>query len=205
MPARRMSSSINVTPGTNPICWYPILLFTYSSGIAALAGGKYENLFHLLHAEVVDRNGTASPVILPLFEELSHVADEFKLLPGHERQYTPRSEYLFTLLQPKLDDLLFLGTDYESTFDQFEVLLALEYAHLKFKLNGSTWAPIGRFGWKHQRGAEYSPFNRLVSQAQNLETRWPALAAGFFDGSVTRFTEIAQAFSEQRLSRLGWY
>ena len=49
--------------------------------------------------------------------------DSFKQIPDHERNYAPMSEYLFKLLQPLLDDILFIGKSYERVFDEFEVIL----------------------------------------------------------------------------------
>ena len=62
----------------------------------------------------------------------------FSQLPGHKRHYVPCSEYLFKLLQPMLDDILFLGRDYEQYFDRFEVLLALVHADLEQAQSKST-------------------------------------------------------------------
>lgn len=43
-------------------------------------------------------------------------AELFKFIPGHERQYAPAREYLFKTIQPKLEDALLVGTDYEEQF-----------------------------------------------------------------------------------------
>ena len=71
----------------------------------------------------------------------------------------PRSEYLLKLLQPLLDDALFLGTDYESSFDRFEVLYALEHAHhYSSEQFGRIWGPVGRFAWKEYSSHQEGPF-----------------------------------------------
>ena len=62
----------------------------------------------------------------------------------------PRSEYLYKALQPTLEDLLMLGRRYETLFDRFEVLLALEYADV----SGTRWAPPGRYAWKHRHDGD---------------------------------------------------
>jgi len=40
------------------------------------------------------------------------------------------NDHVFALLRTLLDDLLLLGTDYETAFDEFEVLMALQHADL---------------------------------------------------------------------------
>src|SRR5690349_11469963 len=72
----------------------------------------------------------------------------FKLLEGLEKKPLPFSEHVYDRLRPLVGDLLFLGSDYESAFDRFELFYAIEFAHQ----SGRHWAPIGRFGWKGSRG-----------------------------------------------------
>ncbi len=181
--------------------WYPVLLLLYAGGIAAVASGRYGNLRVLMQATVSDpeRSYGGVTLIRRLSSVLSDIGDAFKLLPGHERNYTPRSEYLFKLLQPILDDLLFLGTDYESHFDQFEVLLALEHAEqYASEQHGRVWGPVGRFGWKS------SPFHRVIAEAEAQGDSWPPISAGLFKGSLQRFKEIASQYREA-IGRLGWW
>ena len=128
---------------------------------------------------------------------LMDVVEAFKLLPGHDRHHTPRSEYLHKLLQPWLDDILFLGSDYEKAFDRFELLYALEYAHQENR----DWAPIGRFGWKI---LEANPLRQVLSEAEQQGERWAPIVAGLFGGSSERFTEVARQLSD-RTGRLGWF
>jgi hypothetical protein len=135
---------------------------------------------------------------------ISDVTDAFKLLPGHERHYAARSEYLFKLLQPPLDDVLFLGSDYEAAFDRFEILLALEYAHQDNRATGDVWGPVGRFGWKYRRGSSGNPYAELVSEAAAMGSAWPPLVAGLFGGSSERFQELAKNYAAL-LARLSWF
>lgn len=86
--------------------WYPLILTLYSCGIAAVAGKKYANLATVFLADVGDPDSTEGRI--PLANAIGKVllelnrADAFKQLPGHERNFVPRSEYLFSLLQPEL-------------------------------------------------------------------------------------------------------
>jgi Caspase domain len=180
--------------------WYPALLLLYAGGIGAIAANKYENLRSLMHAVVSDPQRSSAEVILirAVSNMRSDLGDAFKNLPGHERNYTPLSDYLFKLLQPALDDLLFLGTDYESCFDRFEVILALE------QINQKIWGPPGRFGWKFERDGDSSPLHRVIAEADAQGDSWPPIKAGLFNGSAQRFKEIATAYS-QDIAKLGWF
>jgi len=144
------------------------------------------------------------PLIRAVTRPMTDLIDGFKALPGHERQYTPSSEYLHKLLQPTLDDLLFLGPEYETNFDRFEILYALEHAFQYSANGGNVWGPVGRFGWKYQRGEYGSPYHLIVAEAKQRGTDWGPVKVGLFGGSIDRFFEIASAYGES-LAKLFWH
>jgi len=186
--------------------WYPVFLLLYSSGISAVSTNNYEALAAILTAKVQSPRNTYETidVTIPIGNAAADLHDVFKRLPGHEKQYVPRSEYLFKLLQPGLDDLLFLGRDYEPMFDRFEVFLALIYADLEYKPDNSVWGPLGRFGWKYQSGRRSSAFSEIVKEANSLKSEWAPLKAGLFSGSIDRFLEISTKFEDELLKKLSW-
>jgi len=183
--------------------YYPSALLLYSGGIGAIASGNYENLATILTTKVGSSytNDHSQAAVLEVgyaFSELEQTKI-FKLLPDHKKHYVPRSEYLFKLLQPKLDDLLFLGRSYESIFDRFEVMLALVHADLAKYF----WGPLGRFAWKH-RNRDKAPYTTIVQEAQAQKDAWPPLRAGLFGGSFQRFDEVAKQY-EGTINQLGWF
>jgi uncharacterized caspase-like protein len=184
--------------------WYPVILLLYSAGISALAAEKYENLATMLLTRVSSsRVGTeltllSGEAILELERR-----DAFKQLPGHERHYVPRSEYMFKLLQPPLDDLLFLGRDYEQAFDRFEVLFALVHADLKNVEGRGIWGPLGRFAWKYLNEEGTNPLKDLVSEAEQQKELWRPLKAGLFGGDYSRFEQVATEYIKL-VSGLNW-
>ena len=134
---------------------------------------------------------------------LSDVTDSFKHLPGHERHYAAKSEYLFKLLQPLVDDLLFIGPEYEAIFDTFEVLYALEHAdHYSTEFH-RVWGPPGRFGWKLWREDNSSPLHRVLHEAEQQGASWAPVKAGLFGGSIDRFKEISSKYKDY-VSNLNW-
>jgi len=188
--------------------WYPLILELYSAGIAAVDSKRYDNLSALFHAQVFGASHgsetshtfleVASDQILALTR-----LEAFKRIPGHERHYTPMSEYLFKVLQPHLDDTLFLGKNYESSFDEFEVLFALACADDLISKGKHIWGPVGRFGWKNSHGSS-SPLSQVIRAAQEQKQSWPPLKAGLFGGSIDRFEKVALDYLKI-IQGLNWY
>lgn len=192
--------------------WYPIILMSYAVGIAAISAENYSNLNILFNAPVNSSYASKLPqsLVLALGEVITQleINDTFKRVPGHERNYTPRSEYLYKFLQPQLDDLLFVGKDYERCFDEFEIMLALLHVDLNLQESpdASTWGPVGRFGWKHKdRYRSQSPFLEILKVAEREKTSWPPLKADLFGGSFDRFMIAAEKFQTSTLDKLHWY
>ena len=136
--------------------WHPALVLFYATGIAAVASERYDNLGALFTATSVssetDRWGRPVEMLIAVSRGGAGVDDMFKTLPGLERRYLPRNDYLFSRLQPVLDDALFLGSDYEEAFDRFEMLATLQSLHVnESRLNSSSF-PFGRFAWKVTSG-----------------------------------------------------
>jgi hypothetical protein len=124
----------------------------------------------------------------------------FHSVPGYERNRTPQSDYFHAYFQTLLEEPLYPGSDYDTAFDQFEVLYALEYAHHYSPTEGTFafWGPVGRFGWKRP-----SPLDQLIAEAQTGGTNWPPVRAGLFGGSYERFNEVALGFKKM-LAGLRW-
>ena len=186
--------------------WYPLILELYCAGIAAVEGKRYDSLANIFYttissSEYRQRDELFVEAVGSCIRELTSV-EVFKQLPGHDRQHVPMSEYLFKTLQPKLDDILFIGKNYEKSFDEFEVLFALVVADIKKQRNETAWGPIGRFGWKHE-ARDNAPLTRTINEARTLGENWEPLKAGLFGGKFERFIDVADEY-QQRISRLNW-
>jgi hypothetical protein len=164
----------------------------YVAGITALSAGRGDVLRLIFMTTVRQEHNDRSTELISLVTDGVDRAEEaFKLLPGHEKNFVPRSEYIFQSIQADLEDALLLGKSYESYFDLFEMLWTLVYADLK----GDAWGPSGRFVWK-QRRRNNPPFDEMVREAKAQGTSWPPLAAGLFGGSLEKFSSAAAAFRE---------
>jgi MinD-like ATPase involved in chromosome partitioning or flagellar assembly len=189
--------------------WYPAMLLLYSGGVAAVAAQRYENLHDLMVVPVKYPNDSAKAeptlirAVAQAMLELDRL-DAFKGLTGFERSYTPRSNYLYTLFEPILDEVLFLGSGYEAAFDRFEVFYALEHCHRYDSGTGAHrfWGPIGRFGWK--RAELGSPLDQVIAEANAEGSTWAPFQAKLFGGSLERFNEVAAGFREG-VRRLNWW
>ena len=186
--------------------WYPLILELYSAGIAAVDGKRFDSLAAIFYASVPSseyrsRHDVFIDAVATGLLELRRT-DVFRQLPGHERHYTPLSEYLFKILQPKLDDTLFMGKHYERSFDEFEVFLALAAADRTKIKSGHASGPMGRFAWK-QGSRENAPLTRIVAEGRAAREEWEPLKAGLFGGSFERFDAVAEEY-RQEISRLGW-
>ncbi|MBI5446668.1 MAG: caspase family protein [Deltaproteobacteria bacterium] len=184
--------------------WYPSVLMAYSAGIAAVASGNYRNLAAVLLVPVGSRRSgddtkEAVSCVVEAMLELDRM-ELFKKMPGHERHYVPRSEYLFKKMQPVLDDLLFLGKSYEASFDRFELIYGLVYADLR----GGGWGPLGRFAWKHRSRDGDGPFTALHKEVEAQGEQWAPLRAGLFGRSMDRLQAVLQMYQDF-IGRLNWF
>lgn len=183
---RRLCDQQSVRPGSSGwlgLAWYPILLLTYSAGIAAVAANRFDSLRELFDARVSGRSGKEESIVVATSLALDD-ANFFKLLPGLERRHTPRSDHLHKLLQPMCDDLFFLGSDYDRAFDRFEILLAMEYMHRAER----HWGPVGRFGWKGED--DRNPVTQIRKDVERQGIGWEPIQAGLFGSSLDRANEI---------------
>jgi hypothetical protein len=193
----------------NSLRWYPTILLCYASGIAALANSQYDNLAAVFATPIASpRSSSAYAQLAPAIgDEILELerCNAFKQLPGHERYHVPRSEYLFKLLQPELDDDLFLGKEYETMFDRFEVFLALVNATIRKKNENHVWGPFGRFGWKfHSRTRRGSPLTDVVQEAKDEGEDWKPFKAGLFGRDYSLFMAAADEYVNMA-GRLGWW
>jgi hypothetical protein len=207
LPARRLSERIGPGSGSSAwlsLRWYPLLLLLYSASITLESIEAYSTLARFLHLPIRDpHRGCETSLLLATYSGIGEISERFKLLPSHEKQYVPRSEYLFQYFRQPIEEHLSLGFEYERRFDRCEILLSLECFHLSGAAAGLSWGPIGRFGWKHRSGPP-SPFSILLSEASAAGENWPPLVGGLFGGTAERFREVAAATGE-RLNRIGWY
>lgn len=204
----RSSDRLEATGGLTvwlALRWYPLLLELYCTGVAAVDARRYDSLVAVFNTSLPssEHQRTSDTFLEAASDALRKLnqTDVLKKIPGHERKYSPLSDYLLKILQPRLDDTLFLGKNYESAFDMFEVYLALSASDARLARGQSGWGPIGRFGWK--RGRDNSPLERVLKEAQTQKADWLPLKEGLFGGDFERFQKAADEII-QITDRLNW-
>lgn len=118
LPLRRLARAIIPESGSTYLIearWYPVFLLLYASCIGAISGSNYQVVHKLFHAALPNCEGRKNREILliSVFKAMGEIHDGFKLFPGLDRKYTPRSEHIYALLEPCADETLYLGADYE--------------------------------------------------------------------------------------------
>lgn len=180
--------------------WYPVLLLLYAGGISATAAGNYSILTKIFAVPIQDNFEREARTILDkVVSEIyrSNLSENlFKKIPEHVRKIVPISEYLLTVIQPPINDLLYLGQSYESTFDVFEILLALSYAYSKYTIEDEyLWAPAGRFYWKYKNDNS-STYHRLLDDARKEKENWPPTLGKLFGANSNNFIKYAERYAE---------
>ena len=180
--------------------YYPALLLTYAAGISAIAAKRFHNLAAILKEPKYRdyRYNEKKPAIEGLNVWSVFTDSKYKWVPCQdaEHEYTPANNYIFDLLRPALHDYLPDDTIYEETFNTFEYLLALTYLNIV----DESYSPQGRFGWRYTGRTMSglfedtwgrSPLAEFVCTGIAQGSEWELLKAGFFNGSIERFEEIA--------------
>jgi hypothetical protein len=176
----------------------------YAAGIAALSARQFDMLGVTLTPRVHGESGSSyEALVSAVLTPLTNLGENFKALPGHERDRYPRSEHLFGRLRERLEQLLFLGGTYEPLFDRFELLLALAFADFRDPSGqGDIWGPPGRFAYKQRYS--HSPMDVLIEEATAAGGGWPVLASGLFGGQSARFLRVAESYRQLISRHGGW-
>ncbi len=188
---------------------YSILWLSYSIGISLLIKNDYTALLKYFNINTSPFRENQDSTVL-LFTHAFIFASIFeekwmKKISGHGRYHVPLSEYLLKRLQPSIDDLLFIGNDYENYFDTFEALLSMEFAFKNDSEDSFFWAPAGRFVYKYF-GSPYNnnPYSFLVKKIYSGENESEILKAGFFNSDFEKFKIFENKYSEY-LKKFNWY
>jgi hypothetical protein len=190
VPAIQFSKQLGENTPSNKLIslrLYPLVLLMYALGIGATMANNYSHLYTFFHStlRILPHPYRGISLVYSIEEKFRPARELFGLLNKGS------SDYLFDILNDRLKDVFLLGNEFEDTFERFETIYALEYAHERQKITGNIWVPGGRAGWKYSRGDELNPLSLLRDEASRKRESWTLLTAGFFDGSYERFEQIA--------------
>ena len=193
-------------PSALAIRQYALMLLLYTAGVAAVADENYGSLGCILTTQGPGGEGLRSsgPIVSLYNHALGEVsrARIFKSLPGYERNYVPHSEYFYKTLQPLIESITFVGSDYEAVFDRFEMLLCLWFIWKNPEPLGLYIGPYGRFAWKEHRHYGETPLQLLASEVEEVGDTWQPFKEGLFAGNqeavkdaITRLREWIKTFN----------
>ena len=106
------------------------------------------------------------------------------------------AEYLLKFLQPKIDDLIFTGRQYEEYFDRFEVMLALFSSWEMMEDVGQIFG-AGRYVYKYKHGSSGdNPLGKVLGEARTMKGTWPILRHGLSSISYEQLEGMAQKIED---------
>ena len=196
IPAIQFSKQLGENTPSNKLIslrLYPLVLLMYALGIGATIANNYSILYTFFHAtfRILPYPYRNISLVYSIEEKFRPARELFGLLNKDS------SNYLFDLFNNMLKDVFLLGNEFEGTFERFEAIYALEYAHERQKITGNIWVPSG----KYSRGDEPNSLSLLSDEASHKKESWILLTAGFFDGSYERFEQIATQCTQALRSR----
>ena len=179
--------------------WYPAILQMYCAGIAAIDGQRYDSLSNIFYAKKIHSDSTYNrDFLVDSIGCAINAINDSRIFNNYEEfkaHYFAMSEHLYKSLKQTLENLVFIGDNYNIAFDEFEVLLSLVVADRKTHDGIGGYVPLGRFAPKHDR-SDRSPLKRIIKEAEDGGKNWGPLKYGFFNGDYKRFIEVAENCAE---------
>jgi len=133
--------------------YYPCLIAYYISIISCIESNNIKLLNEILNLNKdigINRYIDTNNLLVNISSNISEISNYFKVFSPEENYKYPFSEYIYILLQPELDDLLFLGDEYEKDFLNAEILISILNALIRYEFDydGRVWGTSGRFNYK---------------------------------------------------------
>lgn len=183
---------------------YSSIILLYVAAIAFIEANQYNALFSLLTKAKVTIKNTEKPIIF--------ILERWKPFIGIQKQDKsverfPATHLIYRFLREPFKEFIFDGGKYRKSFDRVEYLLALVFADLYEKENGSIiglishWArlfppPYDRF-FPNESNSESVVVSEFEREIELMGNSWPPLQAGLFNGSVERVKLIKNRYDEK--------
>jgi hypothetical protein len=128
---------------------------------------------------------------------------------SREGRFVPFAELMFDRLSAELPDLAASQTAFDTSFDEWELLLGFIYADVRAGQPGAgdiSWLTLGRYIYKLTHLGIRSDLYPSLHDPDNVErvrSQQPfaeLLAAGFFGGKAERVLELRQALLKTAMS-----
>ena len=188
---------------------YPATLLFFALGIGAIEAGERGLIFlgqlfaTPVHRE--NREDKSAVELLPAICLFENGRDSARLLEGMNDRRAPLSDWLFSLLKPKVKGIIPSEARFTFAFDKLEVLMALGHAYRAKRADGwPYWAPPGAYGYRHDNRG------RILTEIQvsldSLGDNSPYVRSNIFGHSATDCKAALEAFTNwaQEFHRSWW-
>ncbi len=136
------------------IQYYPCLISFYSLIISCLECNNFTLIQEAIQIQKdigINAYLDTNNLLVNVSSNISRISDCFNIFSPNDKNYKyPFSEYIYLMLQPELDDLLFLGEEYEQLFLKSEMFISIMNAFIRYKADYDerVWGTLGRFNYK---------------------------------------------------------
>ena len=161
---------------------YPATLLLYALGIGAIEAGRLHFLGRLLETPIRDHNHKSVPAVqvlppLCLFDDVRAM----RILEGMDKRKMPLNDWLYNGLRTHTMRVVPDEARYEFIFDQFEMLVALNYIHLDQQERYGHWAPLGAFSYRlHENRID----QEIEESLSTMQVESPFVKCGIFGQTV---------------------
>lgn len=133
------------------LLYFPTVTLVYAILITALESENYNIIKEILNTNEnkVDTSNyynDSDNLITNLFSKISYSSSSFKIFSPDQNYLYPMNEYLHKYLQPIIDDILFIGDNYNDQYTNAELLISIFVAIEKYITSQTNiWGPTGRY------------------------------------------------------------
>ncbi len=178
---------------------YPATQLLYTLGLGAVEAGERGLLFMgKLFGTTVYREYEEDKTVVELLSAFSLVKpgnELAKFLEGMDRRYVPLNDWLHALLQPRFRSLISSEARFSYGFDQFEILMALSFAHHAKRAEGwPYWVPLGCYGYR--RDSLERILKEMQFSIENLGDNSPYVRSGIYGHSADQCIVGINSFAD---------
>lgn len=180
---------------------YPAMLVLYSGGLSATVADNAPSLKALLTSTTSEPH--EKPRMLAYKANCwlldANVANE---VLGLERRKTPISDHVHDVLKATFPKSLTGSDSFSLDFDKWEVILGMSVAHNLKETRPTSWAPVGRFSWRHEDSGA-TGLSVIEDEINSQHTNWSPFKTGLF-GSKLEDVKEAHKFVVDIADQVGF-
>lgn len=189
---------------------YPLALLFCTSLFACYRNERFKLMRKLLLDIDLLLEGRAVSFLQSTRYFIGDFSDSWNSILG-TRLYTPVDDRISEMIQEYLPSLSRTSALSNRSFDELQCFMSAVSLYRSgtqtYQNPEQDWGVSGSYLWRHQcRTGDYEdPCDRLILQIEKLQSNWPPLRAGFFDGEsdlaikTLSYSKIVHASMRERL------